>query len=63
VFLPGWTDISQVNDMIMKDPVLSAQLVIPLHSLLPTASQKEVFNPPPKGVRKIVLATNIAETR
>ncbi|KAI5748861.1 hypothetical protein M8J76_002685 [Diaphorina citri] len=36
--------------------------IIPLHSMLPTVSQKSIFNTPPEGVRKIVLATNIAET-
>ena len=33
----------------------------PLHSGLPTAKQREVFAPAPKGHWKIVLATNIAE--
>jgi hypothetical protein len=36
--------------------------VIMLHSTIPTHEQRAVFNPPPMGVRKIVLATNIAET-
>jgi hypothetical protein len=30
---------------------------------MPTINQKDVFNRPPPGVRKIVIATNIAETR
>ena len=33
-----------------------------LHSTIPAAEQREVFRPPPKGVRRIILATNIAET-
>lgn len=37
--------------------------IIPLHSLMPTATQREVFERPPLAIRKIVLATNIAETR
>ena len=36
--------------------------VIALHSILSSADQQSVFNVPPPGVRKIVLATNIAET-
>ena len=63
VFLPGWTDISQVHDKIMKDPVLSCHIIIPLHSMLPMASQKVVFDRPPPGLRKIILSTSIAETR
>ena len=37
--------------------------IIPLHSLMPTVNQKEVFDRPASGIRKIILATNIAETR
>ncbi|MGH0138853.1 UNVERIFIED_CONTAM: hypothetical protein FKN15_027054 [Acipenser sinensis] len=38
-------------------------VIIPLHSLMPTVNQTQVFKKPPPGVRKIVIATNIAETR
>ncbi|XP_013768598.1 ATP-dependent DNA/RNA helicase DHX36 [Pundamilia nyererei] len=37
-------------------------VIIPLHSLMPTVNQTQVFKRPPPGVRKIVIATNIAET-
>lgn len=37
-------------------------LVLALHSMLPMFNQQAVFERPPVGVRKIVLATNIAET-
>ena len=33
-----------------------------LHSMVPPAEQKRVFQRPPRGVKKVVLATNIAET-
>ena len=36
--------------------------VIPLHSSVDSETQKTAFDVPPHGVRKIVLATNIAET-
>lgn len=36
--------------------------VFPLHSGVPSREQKLVFDAVPKGHRKIVLATNIAET-
>eukprot|EP00111_Clytia_hemisphaerica_P005132 TCONS_00014777-protein len=64
VFLPGWGDITKLHDLLMKNPVFRSDrfVVIPLHSMLPTASQKQIFETPPVGVRKIVIATNIAET-
>lgn len=37
-------------------------VVLPLHSALPASSQEKIFHTPPDGVRKCVLATNIAET-
>uniref|UniRef100_A0A3B3YJQ7 ATP-dependent RNA helicase DHX33 n=1 Tax=Poecilia mexicana TaxID=48701 RepID=A0A3B3YJQ7_9TELE len=37
-------------------------VVIPLYASLPPAQQLRVFQPAPKGCRKVILATNIAET-
>lgn len=34
----------------------------PLHSKLPTLTQYKIFNRPPGNIRKIIIATNIAET-
>jgi len=63
VFLPGWHEISQLRDMLDLDPRFGKDvLVLPLHSMVPPAEQKRVFKRPPAGVKKIVLATNIAET-
>ncbi|XP_074654331.1 ATP-dependent DNA/RNA helicase DHX36-like isoform X2 [Tubulanus polymorphus] len=64
VFLPGWTDISKTNDMLTSRALFRTGLfrIIPLHSQMPTINQREVFERPPLGVRKIVIATNIAET-
>ena len=63
VFLPGWHEISQLRDMLEADPRFGKDvLVLPLHSMVPPAEQKRVFRRPPAGVKKIVLATNIAET-
>lgn len=64
VFLPGWDNISTLNDLLMTDQMFKSDrfIIIPLHSLMPTVSQTQVFKKPPPGVRKIVIATNIAET-
>lgn len=36
--------------------------ILPVHSRLSQVEQERIFDRPPEGVRKIVLATNIAET-
>ncbi|XP_044057746.1 ATP-dependent DNA/RNA helicase DHX36 [Siniperca chuatsi] len=64
VFLPGWDNISSLNDLLMAQQMFRSDrfVIIPLHSLMPTVNQAQVFKRPPPGVRKIVIATNIAET-
>ena len=67
VFLPGWSDISEVNKLLTNNSRFKFQDprsvdIHPLHSMMPTMNQRKIFNKPSKGVRKIVLATNIAET-
>ncbi|XP_076451266.1 ATP-dependent DNA/RNA helicase DHX36-like [Babylonia areolata] len=62
VFVPGWEEISNLHKMLQASSFASGCRVIPLHSLMPTVNQREVFDRPPPGVRKIVIATNIAET-
>ncbi|PIK35179.1 putative ATP-dependent RNA helicase DHX30 [Apostichopus japonicus] len=64
VFLPGWQDIKTVNDRLRntlrKDG--EARYIFPVHSSIPLSEQQQIFQRPPEGRRKIVLATNIAET-
>lgn len=62
VFLPGIAEIRTLNDCILGDPRFQEWLVYPLHSTVATEEQEEAFLVPPEGKRKIVLATNIAET-
>ncbi|CAJ1064440.1 LOW QUALITY PROTEIN: ATP-dependent RNA helicase DHX33-like [Xyrichtys novacula] len=40
----------------------SPMVVIPLYASLPPLQQLRVFQPAPKGCRKVILSTNIAET-
>ena len=63
VFLTGWDEIQKLCELC-ADPALRAPAcrVLPLHGSMPTANQREIFDRPPAGVRKIVLATNVAET-
>jgi len=60
VFLPGAGEIQRVAGMLEQENV-SAQ-VVPLYGDLPFKKQQEAILPHPQGVRKIVLATSIAET-
>ncbi|RMZ57361.1 hypothetical protein APUTEX25_004195 [Auxenochlorella protothecoides] len=65
VFLPGMAEISALQDRLARESVDRApgsRLVLPLHSSTPADEQRLAFLPAPEGTRKIVLATNIAET-
>ncbi|KAK4380653.1 hypothetical protein RND71_002515 [Anisodus tanguticus] len=65
VFLTGWDDISKLLDKIKANNFLGDTrkfLVLPLHGSMPTINQREIFDRPPANMRKIVLATNIAES-
>ncbi|CAB4409095.1 unnamed protein product [Rhizophagus irregularis] len=71
VFLPGWEEIMALNRLLTTSPYplgidfsdQSRFRIHMLHSSLPSLSQQEVFEPLPNPkMRKIILATNIAET-
>ncbi|KAJ3004779.1 hypothetical protein NUW54_g4648 [Trametes sanguinea] len=71
VFLPGWDDISAVRRVLADDRSkpfgfdfndTSKFSIHLLHSSIPVAEQQAIFEPPPQGVRRIILSTNIAET-
>ncbi|GBN95129.1 Putative ATP-dependent RNA helicase DHX30 [Araneus ventricosus] len=62
-FLPGWDDILAVQNKLLEiceDP--SELKICRAHSRLPHEEQKIIFEPVPDGIRKIILATNVAET-
>jgi len=64
VFCPGFQEIQKtIEEMYKKEYFQGPNVVIyPLHSSLSTAEQVAIFEKPPLGVRKVVVATNIAET-
>ncbi|KAL3874748.1 hypothetical protein ACJMK2_037719 [Sinanodonta woodiana] len=68
VFLPGYAEIQTLYDMLQANSLFGFHRnkakfrIIPLHSTLSSQEQHAVFTRPPEGVRKIVIATNIAET-
>lgn len=65
VFLTGWDEISKLFEELEKNYLLgnrSKFLILPIHGSMPTIDQCEIFDRPPPNKRKIVLATNIAES-
>ncbi|XP_071785736.1 pre-mRNA-splicing factor ATP-dependent RNA helicase PRP16-like isoform X1 [Asterias amurensis] len=66
VFMPGQEDIEVTCDVIAErlDELDDApQLaILPIYSQLPSDLQAKIFQKAPDGVRKCVVATNIAET-
>uniref|UniRef100_A0A672JZB1 RNA helicase n=1 Tax=Sinocyclocheilus grahami TaxID=75366 RepID=A0A672JZB1_SINGR len=65
IFLPGYDEIVSLRDRILFDDKRFTDhqfQVFILHSSMQTSDQKKVLKNTPKGVRKIILSTNIAET-
>lgn len=65
VFMTGWDDINALKDQLEAHPLLgdpSRVLLLACHGSMASTEQKLIFNKPQDGVRKIVLATNMAET-
>ncbi|MFK0093831.1 ATP-dependent helicase HrpB [Pseudomonas sp. NPDC090592] len=63
VFLPGQAEIRRVHQSLQE--ALGERpgiLLCPLHGELDLNAQRAAIDPAPKGLRKVVLATNIAET-
>ncbi|KAL8188607.1 hypothetical protein R6Q57_029895 [Mikania cordata] len=65
VFMTGWDDINSLKDQLQSHPLLgdpSKVLLLACHGSMDSSEQKLIFNKPEEGIRKIVLATNMAET-
>ena len=43
-------------------PEVPELIILPVYSALPSEMQSRIFDPAPPGSRKVVVATNIAET-
>ncbi|MBS1204363.1 MAG: ATP-dependent helicase HrpB [Proteobacteria bacterium] len=61
LFLPGVGEIQRVQEQLAAR-VGSDVLLCPLYGALPLSEQRKAILPAPAGQRKVVLATNIAET-
>ena len=59
IFLPGTMEINRTLDALRGFPNMHA---LPLHASLIPTEQRRVFPSAPKGKRKVVVATNVAET-
>ncbi|XLS88234.1 hypothetical protein HN51_038400 [Arachis hypogaea] len=68
IFMTGQDDIEKLVSKL-EDKVRSLEegscmdaIILPLHGSLPPELQVRVFSPPPPSCRRIIVATNIAET-
>ncbi|KAG0367740.1 P-loop containing nucleoside triphosphate hydrolase protein [Gamsiella multidivaricata] len=64
IFLPGVMEIKKCIDalILFSRTVPQTLDIVPLHAALTPKEQNSIFAPVRKGVRKIVVATNVAET-
>ncbi len=60
VFLPGEREIRLAGDAVTRRGIDAA--VLPLYSRLTDQQQDQVFHPARGGKRRVILATNVAET-
>uniref|UniRef100_A0A0W0GDY4 RNA helicase n=1 Tax=Moniliophthora roreri TaxID=221103 RepID=A0A0W0GDY4_MONRR len=67
LFLTGQEEIDTACEILFErmkalGPKVPELLILPIYSALPSEVQSRVFEPTPPGVRKVVIATNVAET-
>ncbi|KAM6936505.1 pre-mRNA-splicing factor ATP-dependent RNA helicase DHX16 [Lycodopsis pacificus] len=67
VFLTGQEEIETCCELLQErcrrlGSKIAELLVLPIYANLPSDMQAKIFNPTPLGARKVVVATNIAET-
>ncbi|KAI4526136.1 P-loop containing nucleoside triphosphate hydrolase protein [Schizophyllum commune Loenen D] len=67
LFLTGQEEIDTACEILFErmkalGPKVPELLILPIYSALPSEVQSRVFEPTPEGSRKVVIATNVAET-
>lgn len=67
VFLTGQEEIDTSCEILFQrmktlGKSVPELIILPVYSALPSEMQSRIFEPAPEGARKVVLATNIAET-
>lgn len=66
IFLPGVGEINTLVDRLKATRLFGDSgkfKILPLHSAVSSSQQKEAFKIPRHGCTKVVVSTNIAETR
>ncbi|KAL8840704.1 MAG: hypothetical protein Q9170_001222 [Blastenia crenularia] len=67
LFLTGQEEIDTACGILFErmkalGPNVPELIILPVYSALPSEMQSKIFDPAPPGSRKVVIATNIAET-
>lgn len=67
LFLTGQEEIDTACEVLYErvkalGPQVPELIILPVYAALPSEMQSKIFDPPPPGARKCVIATNIAET-
>ncbi|KAF5137090.1 Pre-mRNA-splicing factor ATP-dependent RNA helicase prp22 [Metarhizium anisopliae] len=67
LFLTGKEEIDTACEILYErmkalGPSVPELLILPVYASLPAEMQSKIFDPAPPGTRKVVIATNIAET-
>lgn len=67
LFLTGQEEIDTACEILYErmkalGPSVPELVILPVYSALPSEMQSRIFDPAPSGGRKVVIATNIAET-
>ncbi|KAG0230314.1 DEAH-box ATP-dependent RNA helicase prp22 [Actinomortierella wolfii] len=67
LFLTGQEEIDTACEILYErmkalGPMVPELIILPVYSALPSEMQSRIFEPTPPGARKVVIATNVAET-